>query len=360
MEGERRVIMLIDDDETSLSFGREILEDKYTVYPVQSGEQAFTILKKIIPDLILLDIEMPGLDGYAVIKLLKQNPETENIPVIFLTSYSDPGNELDGLSLGAIDYITKPFSPLLLVQRIDNHLLYSQKKELSLNNINLKKMADARKEEIAKFQNAILSLLPGIVEYRDRMSGGHIERTLKYIRVMIDEMIKQGLYKNEIESLDLEIFINASQMHDIGNIYIDESIINKPGKLTVEEFDMVKKHPASGLKVLNLIRQLTGEYSFLTYAGLFAENHHERWDGSGYPAGRRGHDIPLAGRLMALADVYDALVSTRPYKQPVEPSKASQVIIDGSGTSFDPDLVEIFKTVSNNFAQISSYREALM
>ena len=359
MAEERRIIMLIDDDETCLAFGREILESRYTVYPVSSGEQAFTILKKITPDLILLDIEMPGMNGYAVLNRIRQTPETENIPVIFLTSFNDPGNELDALSKGAIDYITKPFSPLLLVQRIENHLMFNiQKKELSLCIDSLKKTSDEQMAEIRKIQNVIVSIVPEIIAVRDatgsgQMPHGHIEKIPQYLTVMIGAMQRQGLYKNEIESLDTETFCNASRMHDVGNIYISESILNKPGKLNAAEFEEIKKHPENGLKIISRIRQLAGEYSFLEYAGIFAVSHHERWDGSGYPAGRRGPDIPLAGRLMALADVYDALVSKRPYKQPVDPHEASKEIMKGAGLAFDPALVEIFRIVTGEFIQIA-------
>ena len=353
MEERRPIIMLIDDDEISLSLGREMLENKYTVYPVPSGEQAFLILKKITPDLILLDVEMPGLDGYDVIKHLKQDAETKEIPVVFLTSRTDPGNELEGLNLGAVDYITKPFSPLLLIQRIENHLLIgSQKKELTMFNKSLQQMVEEQTREIKNLQNAILNTVSEVVEFRDTMSGGHIIRVLQYLPIMIDEMQRQGLYKDEVESWDRETFINAAQMHDVGKIFIGEEILNKPGKINIEEFDEIKKHTSLGLMIIDRIQQMTGNRSFLYYARAFAESHHEKWDGSGYPQGRKGQDIPLAGRLMALIDVYDALISDRPFKQLMTPSDAAEEIILGSGTAFDPALIEIFKTVSGKFAEI--------
>ena len=361
MSGERHVIMLIDDDEICLAMGREILENKYTVYPVLSGEQAFVILKKIVPDLILLDIEMPGMDGYAVIKRLKQDPETKEIPVIFLTSRTDPGNELDGLSMGAIDYITKPFSPLLLVQRIENHLLISsQRKELTRYNISLQNMVKEQTREIRDLQNAILNTFSEVVEFRDEMSSGHVERIIKYMRAMVNEMQKQGIYKNEIENQDIEVFINAAQMHDVGKICVSETILNKQGKINAEEFEDIKKHSAYGLLIIDRIKKITGEHAFLNYASVFAESHHERWDGSGYPEGLKGPEIPLAGRLLAIADVYDALVSVRPYKQPMSSDDAAKVIINGSGSDFDPVLVEVFKSVCDEFARIAERQDVLI
>jgi putative two-component system response regulator len=347
--------MLIDDDEVCLAFGKEILENRYTVYPILSGEQAFIILKKVTPDLILLDIEMPGMDGYEVLKRLKEDPETKEIPVIFLTAQVDPGNELNGLSMGAVDYITKPFSPLLLMQRIENHLLISsQRKELARYNVTLKNMVEEQTKEIKDLQNAILNTFSEVVEFRDEMSRGHIERILKYMRAMVDEIMKQGLYK--IEEYDKETLINAAQMHDIGKICVSETILNKLGKVTGEELDSIKKHPAYGAMIINRIRQTTGEYAFLDYANTFIKNHHERWDGSGYPEGLKGQAIPLVGRLMAIADVYDALVSIRPYKQPMNPGEAAKIIINGSGSDFDPALIEIFKSVSDEFAAIAKHR----
>jgi len=361
MTGERQIIMLIDDDEICLAMGREILENKYTLYPVSSGEQAFVILKKITPDLILLDIEMPGMDGYVVIKHLKQNPETKEIPVIFLTSRTDPGNELDGLSMGAIDYITKPFSPLLLLQRVENHLLInSQKKELTRYNLSLQNMVEEKTNEIKKLQNAILNIFSEVVEFRDEMSSGHIGRILKYMQTMVDAAQEKGVYKEEIDSIDKDLFVNAAQMHDIGKICVSEIILNKPGKVNNEEFEQIKKHSTYGSMIIDRIKKITGKLEFLSYAAIFSESHHERWDGSGYPEGLKGTDIPLAGRFLAIADEYDALVSNRPYKQPMSPDEAEKVIISESGTAFDPALVEVFISVKKEFAAIAERQDILI
>ena len=355
MNSECSIVMLIDDDEVCLAMGREILESKYTLYPIQSGEQAFQILKKVTPDLILLDIEMPDMDGYTVLKRLKREDATKDIPVIFITSRSDPGDELDGLCLGAIDFITKPFSPLLLVQRIKNHLLIcSQKKKLTDYNNDLQEMVKEQTKKIKNLQNAILNTLSGIAEFRDKMSGGHTERTIRYLQKMLNAMLEQGPYKSEVESWDLDAFVNASRMHDVGKIYVSEAILNKPDKLDDKEFNEIKKHPAYGLMIIDHIRQqLSDNHSFLGYAALFAGTHHERWDGLGYPNGLKGESIPLAGRLMALIDVYDALVSCRPHKQPMKPCEATQEVIKGAGTAFDPALIEIFKSVSSEFEEIA-------
>ena len=361
MAGERRIIMLVDDDETSLAMGKEILEDRYTIYPISSGEKFFEIIKKVYPDLILLDIEMPNMDGYEVIKRLKKFADTAEIPVIFLTARDDPGNELEGLSLGAIDYIAKPFSPPLLVQRIENHLLImSQRKELKRYNQSLREMVDEQTREIKNLQNAVLNTIAEVVEFRDDMSGGHIERILRYLRIMISNLQERALYQEEVSGWDVELLISAAQMHDVGKICISESILNKQGKLNPEEYGEIKKHPAFGLMIIDKIRQLIGEHTFLSYASVIADAHHERWDGTGYPEGLKGEDIPLAGRLMAIADVYDALVSVRPYKQPMGPAEAAAEIIRASGTAFDPVLVDVFKTLADDCAVIAERADVLI
>jgi putative two-component system response regulator len=357
MSAERRIIMLIDDDETILTLGREMLEDRYTVYPIPSGEKLFSILQKVLPDLILLDIEMPEISGHDVLKRLKTNPRTAEIPVIFLTSRNDPENQLEGLSLGAIDYVIKPFSPPLLAQRIENHLLItSQKKELTRYNQSLREMVREQTTEIKNLQNAILNIVSEIVEFRDEGTSGHIERILAYLQVMITAMNGRDIYRDELAQWDMELFIAAARMHDVGKIYISEAILHKPGKLNAEEMNEVRKHPAMGLGIIGKIQQIIGDHAFLNYAGIFASAHHERWDGAGYPQGLKGRDIPLAGRLLAIADVYDALVSVRPYKQPVSPGRAAEEIISGSGSAFDPALVELFKTLTGDFAAIAEKR----
>jgi putative two-component system response regulator len=361
MAGERHIIMLVDDDETSLVMGREILEDRYTVYPIPSGEMFFEIIKKVFPDLILLDIEMPEMNGYEVIKRLKKYADTAEIPVVFLTARSEPGNELEGLSLGAIDYIAKPFSPPLLIQRIENHLLLAaQKKELKRYNQSLQEMVAEQTLEIRNLQNAVLSIVSEMVEFRDNMSSGHIERILRYLRVMINALQERGIYQEEITGWDVETLISAAQMHDVGKICISESILNKQGRLSVDEYDEIKKHPAFGLMIIDRIRQVIGERTFLGYASVIADTHHERWDGGGYPEGLKGQTIPLAGRLMAIADVYDALISIRPYKQPMSPTEAAEEIIKCSGSAFDPLLVDVFKTLADEFAVIAERYDVLI
>jgi putative two-component system response regulator len=358
MGNERQIIMLVDDNMASLTMGKNILKDKYNVFPIPSGEKLFDILQKVTPDLILLDIAMPEMDGYEVIKKLKANRKTQEIPVVFLTSRDDPGNELEGLSLGAIDYVSKPFSPALLIQRIENHLLMSaQKRELKNYNEHLREMVLEQTEQIEELQHAVLSTVAEVAEFRDDIVGGHIERIQSYLKFMLDQMIEEGLYQEETSNWDLDFLVSSAQLHDVGKIRISEQILSKPGKLTPEEFEEIKKHTTHGVKLIERITESTREHTFLEHAKIIAGSHHEKWDGSGYPQGLAGAAIPLQGRLMAIADVYDALITVRPYKQPVSPEEAERIIIEGGGTHFDPALVEIFKTVAPKFAKIAERKD---
>jgi putative two-component system response regulator len=358
MENQRQTIMLVDDNTTSLTVGKDILKNKYNTFTIASGKKLFELLAKISPDLILLDIEMPEMNGYEVIKNLKADPKTADIPVIFLTAHSDPEKELEGLSLGAIDYISKPFSPPLLMQRIENHLLImSQKQELKKYNDHLRDMVIEQIEQIAELQYAVLGAVSEVVEFRDDIAGGHIERTQSYLKFMIDELNKSGLYADEVSTWDLDFLIPSSQLHDVGKIIVSEKILNKAGKLDPEEYNEMKKHTIFGVKVIERIMETTKDHSFLRHARIFAGTHHEKWDGSGYPLGLREKAIPLEGRLMAIADVYDALIAIRPYKQPFTTTQAEKIIIEGSGTFFDPELVNVFKLAAPNFAKIVSRQE---
>jgi putative two-component system response regulator len=300
---------------------------------------------------------MPDMNGYDVIRRLKANPLTRDIPVIFLTARDDTGSELEGLSLGAIDYISKPFSPPLLVKRIDLHLLVeNQKKALQHYNDNLQDMVREKTETVLSLQNAVMQTVAELVECRDDITGGHIVRTQYYLRILLRSMSKQGIYADQIKGwMNDELFFQSSQLHDVGKIAIRDSILMKPGRLTYEEFEEMKTHTTFGGKVIGKIGLTADEGSFLQHAKIFAETHHEKWDGSGYPNGLRGKEIPLQGRLMAIVDVYDALISERPYKKPLPHADAAEVIRQGRGTHFSPVLVDIFLSVGEDFEKITRY-----
>ena len=355
MSTDRKTIFLVDDDVTNLAVGGDTLDEYYDVLTFNSGEWLLKALERITPDLILLDIEMPEMNGYEVIKILKNNAGTAHVPVIFLTAKSDSGSELEGLSLGAIDYIIKPFSPPLLLKRIEVHLLVeTQKQELihfnnkliHFNN-NLQAMVDAKTKTVVELQNAVLKTMAELVEFRDNVTGGHIERTQKHLRILLEALLEQGIYKDETTSWNLELVWQSAQLHDVGKIAIRDSILKKPDKLTKEEFDEVKTHPVFGARVIGKIGENTTDKTFLEYAKVFALTHHEKWDGSGYPNGLNEEAIPLLGRIMAIVDVYDALVSERPYKKALTHGEAVKIIEDSSGIHFDPALVEVFLDIAD-------------
>jgi len=352
---ERKTVFIVDDDMTNLTVGAAALSDVYNVFTFNSGGLLLKKLARHIPDMILLDVDMPEMSGYEIIKQLRGNKDTGHIPVIFLTAKSDGESELEGLSLGAIDYITKPFSPPLLLKRIEVHLLVeSQKTELQDFNNNLLDMVEAKTKTVVELQHAILNSLTKLVDRRDDITGGHIERTQRYMYILLKTIIDRGLFIEESSKWDVDLVVHSTQLHDIGKIAIKDSILLKPGKLTAEEFDSIKEHTTVGEDVISEIERNTSENEFLEYAKVFTSTHHEKWDGSGYPRGLKGSEIPLLGRVMALVDVYDALVSERPYKKSFSHDKAVSIITDSSGQHFDPDIVELFLSVSDQFVQIAS------
>ncbi|MDR0453772.1 MAG: response regulator [Deferribacteraceae bacterium] len=354
MSVERKNIFLVDDDVTNLTVGKNTLTKTYNVFTLNSGVRLIKMLEKNKPDLILLDVEMPEMDGYEVIRVLKGNIETQNIPVIFLTGKSDTESELEGLSLGAVDYITKPFSPPLLLKRIDLHLLVeSQKLELINFNNNLLGMVEEKTQTVVELQEAILKAMAELVECRDDVTGKHIERTQSYLGVLIKALQKYDVYEKEISSWDIKLVLQSAQLHDLGKINIKDSILQKPDRLTSDEFEQIKTHTTFGEEVIEKIKKNTKEQAFLEHAKIFAATHHEKWDGTGYPRGLKGNEIPLQGRLMAIADVYDALVSDRPYKKALTHEEAVSIINDGMGTHFDPAMKDLFLKVSEEFYRIT-------
>ena len=364
METNYNKIILVDDNPANLRAGKNVLSEKYEVYTVPSAAKLFELLEDIKPAMILLDIEMPGKDGYETIQTLKAKEETKEIPVIFITGKTDTDDELKGLDLGAIDYITKPFVPPLLLKRIEVHLLVEaqkktlklqkqmleeqtqilevQQKELKNFNSNLQKMVDEKTKTVFELQDAILKTVVNLVESRDDITGGHIERTQRGVGLLVEALRDHPAYVREAAEWDIKLLLRSSQLHDVGKIAISDHILRKPGRLDPEEFEEMKKHAGFGARIIEKIEANTSANDFLKYAKIFAVTHHEKWDGSGYPNGLSGENIPLPGRIMALADVYDALISERPYKKAFSREEAMKIIQDGRGSQFDPVLTDIF------------------
>jgi len=368
MDNDRAVVMIVDDNIASLKVAKNALAETYDIFTVPSAAKMFDLLARNKPDLILLDIDMPEMNGLEAIKLLKTRPDTCGIPVIFLTGKNDPESELEGLALGAIDYISKPFMPQLLQKRVELHLtvevqrirlekqankLKAQGEELKQFNANLQEMVKEKTAEILKLQNAILATVANLVENRDDTTGGHVERTQHFLKTLIEGLKNSGIYGEQLREWDIDLLLQSSQLHDVGKIAITDNILNKPDLLTAEEFEEMKKHASLGVKIIERIESETPDSDFLKYAKIFAGTHQEKWDGTGYPDGLAGDDIPLPGRLMAIADVYDALISERPYKKALPHQEAVRIILEGKGNHFDPILVDVFEQVADKFTSNS-------
>ena len=351
MESNRETIIIVDDDITNLTVGKNNLSGSYNVFTAPSGKKMFMLLEKVAPELILLDIDMPEEDGYTVIKKLKDSKDTAHIPVIFLTAKIDPESEIKGLDLGAVDYITKPFSPELLKKRVELHIQFRKQKQALLNyNRDLESEVDKKTRAVFELQNAILNTVAELVECRDSVTGGHIERTQHYLGLLVDFLLEHNIYSEELASWDIDLFIMSSQLHDVGKISIKDDILMKPDRLTDEEFEEMKKHTLFGVDIIKRIEESTPESEFLRFAEICAGTHHEQWNGEGYPYGLKGHDIPLQGRLMAVVDVYDALTNDRPYKKAFSHEEAVKIIREGAGTHFDPLIVETFLIHEKEFS----------
>jgi len=334
-----KTIFVVDDSDTNLSMAEDALEDLYRVMTMPSAAKMFTLLEKVKPDLILLDIEMPEMDGFQALEKLKDNVTLADIPVMFLTGYTDEAMEVRGFEMGAVDFVTKPFSAPVLINRIKTHLEIDQ-------------MIRARTAQLHRLQNSIVSVLADMVENRDKGTGGHIERTSIYIKILIEAMKTRGIYEEEIHGWDVEKIVSSARMHDLGKISITDYIVNKPGKLTDEEYEIMKTHAIEGEHIIDEIISRTGEGDFLRNARLFAGCHHERWDGRGYPRGLKGNEIPLQGRIMAIVDVYDALVSERPYKKAFTDEEAVSIIMENAGVHYDPVIAEVFFEVKDRFKAV--------
>jgi len=345
---------LVDDNIVHLNTGKAALQALYTVITIPSGEKLLQSLKKLKPNLILLDIDMPGMSGYDTIKALKLNPETADIPVIFLTGKNEVENELKGLSLGALDYITKPFSQPLLLKRVELHLLLQeQKNELREFNGNLIEMVNEKTNDISSLQNAIIIWAAEVIEFRDEETGHHVERVQKYLQVMLDEMKNMPCYIEEVSVWDIDAFLKSALLHDVGKIKIRDDILLKKTRLTDEELVNMKLHSLYGKALIESLQNKVPNQTFLEYAKILAYRHHEKWDGTGYPDGLKGEDIPLQARMMSIADVYDALISERPYKKAFSHQEAMVIIAEGRGAQFDPQLTDLFIKLSDRIQAIS-------
>ena len=347
-ETKKGLIFIVDDNETNLTVAEDSLIKHYKVIALPSAAKMFEALSKFMPDLILLDVEMPDMDGFEAMKKLKSSDRYANIPVIFLTGLSDAESEAYGIELGAVDFIMKPFTEPVLINRIKKHLdIDEMVRERTRQLAHRTEQLARRSEQLVRLRNSIVYTLADIVENRDSNTGGHIDRTSVYMSILVNAMMDRGVYEEEMKDWDLDSVVSSARLHDIGKISIPDSVLNKPDKLTDEEFDIIKTHPEVGQRMIEQMINMTGEGDFLRNAKLFAQHHHEKWNGTGYPQKLKETEIPLQGRIMAVIDVYDALVSDRPYKKAFTHEKALSIILEDSGSHFDPLITEVFKGIGD-------------
>lgn len=348
-------ILIVDDTPENIDILVNVLSD-YRRSVATSGKKALKIAtSNNPPDLILLDIMMPGIDGYEVCKRLKSAEETKKIPIIFLTAMTEETNETKGLELGAVDYITKPISPSIVRERVKTHLaLKIARESLENQNVILEEKVKERTKEVVLTQDLTIFSMAILAECRDQTTGGHIKRTQYYIKVLAEQLQNHEKFTKILDDQTIELLYKSAPLHDIGKVGVPDSILFKPGKLTNEEFEEMKRHTNYGRDAILASEKMLGsKTTFLRYAREIAYGHQEKWDGSGYPQGIKGDDIPVSARLMAVADVYDALVSKRIYKLSFSHKKAVEIISERKGKHFDPDIVDAFLEVADEFRNIA-------
>ena len=350
-------ILVVDDTPDNIDLLRAVLEDDYRTKIAVNGERALKIAAGADqPDLILLDIMMPGMSGYDVCRALKADPATANIPVIFVTAMSEVADEQLGLALGAVDYITKPISAPLVLARIKTQLGMKRMQDfLRDQNHYLESEVERRVREVAALQDVTIHAMASLAETRDSETGNHIRRTSHYLKALAEQVRHLPRFRDFLTDKNIELLFKTAPLHDIGKVGIPDHILLKPGRFEPHEMDIMKTHTTLGRDaILAAERELGIEVDFLKYAKEIAYSHHEKWDGSGYPLGLAGEQIPISARLMALADVYDALISSRIYKDGMRHEDAVKIIAQGRGTHFDADIVDAFLRIQHQFQAIAS------
>ncbi|WP_422777555.1 HD-GYP domain-containing protein [Pseudomonas mediterranea] len=349
-------ILLVDDTPDNLLLMTDLLKDHYRVKAANSGEKALRLLQgDSLPDLILLDVMMPGLSGHEVADQLKHDLRTCDIPIIFLTALAAIEDEIHGLELGAVDYITKPISPPLVLARVDTQLkLKAAADFLRDQNDYLEKEVQRRTREVMAIQDVTIQAMASLAETRDNETGNHIRRTQHYVKVLAERLRDHPRFRHFLNDETIRLLFKSAPLHDIGKIGIPDHILLKPGRFTPEEFEIMKTHTTLGRDAIQRAEdQLGVAVDFLSLAKEIAYSHQEKWDGSGYPQALAGDDIPISARLMAVADVYDALISRRVYKLGMPHEEAVEIIRQGRGSHFDPDICDAFLAHVEQFQAIA-------
>lgn len=355
-------ILIVDDTPENLAVLGELLQPEYRVRAANSGNRALALATMDpLPDLILLDVMMPDMDGHEVLRRLKADTRTQEIPVIFITALDRTEDEERGLACGAVDYITKPMRPAIVLARVRTQLELKSARDILRNqNVYLEAEVRRRMSENELIQEVSIRALARLAETRDPETGNHLRRTQEYVRTLATGMRAHPRFADSLDDRTIEMLSRSAPLHDIGKVGIPDHILLKPGKLTAPEWEIMKTHAAIGAgAIAQAQKDAARPVEFLTIAWEIALHHHERWDGSGYPDGLAGAAIPLSARLMTLADVFDALINRRVYKTPMPYDEAKSIIVHGRGTQFDPDVVDAFLESYDLFCAIADrYRDA--
>ncbi len=347
-------IMVVDDNETNVDVLVDALSESCEVAVAMDGKTALEAAARLLPDLVLLDVMMPEMDGFEVLRRLKSDTATTHIPVIFLTAMTETADKATGLRLGAVDYITKPFEIEEVRMRVRNHLsLVLARREVERHNAVLEEKVKERTRELALTQEVTIESMAALAEYRDPETGGHLNRIKNYVRLLAEHASEHPRLRGSLSPDITELLQRSSPLPDLGKVGVPDHSLRKPGPLTPEEFEEMKKHTGYGAASIGVAEKKLGASSFLRLAREMAYTHHEKWDGTGYPRGLKEEEIPLSGRIMALADVYDALISRRVYKPPFSHAKAVEIIVQGRGSHFDPDLVDLFVSLQEQFRRVA-------
>lgn len=359
MSRQLSTVMIVDDTEANIDILVKALDEHYDLMIAINGQDALDLMEQETPDIVLLDIMMPGMNGYEVLEKIKKNERTQDVPVIFLSAMSETKDKTRGFELGAVDFVTKPFEIPEMKARLSTHLELKEARERLLNqNELLEVKVMERTKELESVQNATFYCMAAVAETRDPETGAHLSRTQSYAKAIGDYLLLKGEHPELIQKEYLETLYKSVPMHDIGKVGMPDRILLKPGKLTDEEFEEMKRHTIYGKQILDSAQNQIKESQFLEMAAKIAIGHHEKWDGSGYPYGLSGEGIPLEARIMALVDVYDALINKRVYKPAFTLEMAKQIIIEGRGTHFDPKIVDAFIACEKDFHHIAEmYRD---
>jgi putative two-component system response regulator len=351
---KKETVLIVDDVDMNRMILDAILSDDYDILQAKDGFEAIDILYNALdlPAIVLLDIMMPEMDGFEVLDLIKSNPRTSDIPVVFITAADIESTETRGLRSGAVDYVSKPFNPEVVKARVDNHL------ELKRYRDNLEETVEKKVQQLVRSKENMLETLAAVIEYRNLESGQHVRRTSVLSRKLVARMFDIPHYARQLNEIHHESMLKAVPIHDIGKIGVPDNILLKPGRLTPEEFEIIKTHTTIGSDIIDTLLTHEEGDEYLLHCRDICRHHHERFDGKGYPDGLLGEGIPLSARILSIVDVYDALANSRVYKPALPHEETVRIISEGAGTQFDPGIVKAFLDIRDSFQSVSLGNDA--